>query len=400
MIQEARELQNLLLKKQKSKYKRYFFTKFDFDRLSGIIGARGVGKTTFLLQYLRENKLPFSKKLYISADSIKIDSLFELAKEFQLSGGKLLIIDEIHKYNGFESELKKIYDFLELQVIFSGSSALSIDNSKADLSRRAIIFEVEGLSFREFLELKNNTILPTFRLKDILDNHTDIAHELLQMFELNQFKEYLEFGYYPFYFDKQSSYKIKLNETINTVIEVDIPSIFKIEYQNIQNLKKLLLILCQSVPYIPNVNELLSKMGMGSDYRSLYRYLDYLHKAKIITLMRPLAKNNNIFAKPQKIYFNNTNLHYAYCDTPEIGTIREVYFKSMLFEHSLRVAKKGDFFIDDKYTFEIGGKNKKFKQTSVPLEGIKDISNSYVVSDDIEIGSGNKIPLWLFGFLY
>ncbi|MBT5935909.1 AAA family ATPase [Sulfurimonas sp.] len=393
MIQEARELQNLLLKKQKIKYKRYFFNKFDFDRLSGIIGARGVGKTTFLLQYLKEHNLPFSKKLYISADSIKIDSLFDLAKEFQNSGGKLLIIDEIHKYNGFENELKKIYDFLELQIIFSGSSALQIDNSKADLSRRTIVFEVEGLSFREFLELKNDIILPNFTLNDILDNHIDIAYELLEKFELNQFKEYLEFGYYPFYFDKQSSYKIKLNETINTVLEVDIPSIFKIEYQNIQNLKKLLLILCQSVPYTPNVNELLGKMGMGSDYRSLYRYLDYLHKSKIITLLRPKTKGDNLFSKPQKIYFNNSNLHYAYCDNPNIGTIREVFFKSMLFEHSLVVAKKGDFLIDDKYIFEIGGKNKNYKQ-------IKNLPNSYVVSDDIGIGNGNKIPLWLFGFIY
>jgi len=147
------------------------------------------------------------------------------------------------------------------------------------------------------------------------------------------------------------------------------------------------------VPYTPNVNELLGKMGMGSDYRSLYRYLDYLHKSKIITLLRPKTKGDNLFSKPQKIYFNNSNLHYAYCDNPNIGTIREVFFKSMLFEHSLVVAKKGDFLIDDKYIFEIGGKNKNYKQ-------IKNLPNSYVVSDDIGIGNGNKIPLWLFGFIY
>jgi len=306
-----------------------------------------------------------------------------VAKGFQKNGGKLLIIDEIHKYNGFESELKKIYDFLDLQVIFSGSSALQIDNSKADLSRRVVVFEVEGLSFREFLELKNSITLPIVNFEDILNNHIDIAYELLDRFDISQFDEYLKYGYYPFYFEKSSSYKIKLNETINTVLEVDIPSIFNIEYQNIQNLKKLLLILCQSVPYIPNINELLSKMGMGSDYRSLYRYLDYLHKAKIITLMRPKTKGDNIFSKPQKIYFNNANLHYAYCDTPQIGTIREIFFKSMLFEHTLTIPKKGDFLIDGKYIVEMGGKNK-----------------SYGVADDIEVGFGAKIPLWLFGFLY
>ena len=393
MLQEIRELQQLLFRKQKSKYRRYFFNRFDFDRMSGIIGARGVGKTTFLIQYLKQSPIVRSKKLYISADSIKINSLFELAKDFQNEGGELLVIDEIHKYVGFENELKKIYDFLELQIIFSGSSALQIDHSKADLSRRAVVHEVEGLSFREFLELKNGITLPTFSLEEILENHIDIAYELLEEFSLVEFREYLEHGYYPFYFDKFSNYKIKLNETINTVLEVDIPSIFKIEYQNIRNLKKLLMILCQSVPYTPNITELLNKMEMGSDYRSLYRYLDYLHKAKIITLMRPVTKGDNIFTKPEKIYFNNSNLHYAYCDTPDIGTIREVFMKSMLFEHDVSIPKKGDFFIDGKYTFEVGGKNKGFKQ-------IKDLPNSYIVVDNIEIGGKNRIPLWLFGFLY
>ncbi len=393
MLEEIRELQTLLLKKQRSKYKRYFFDSFDFDRMSGIIGARGVGKTTFLLQYLKKSDLAPSKKLYLSADSLKIDSLFEIAKTFQTEGGKLLIIDEIHKYTGFENELKKIYDFLELQIIFSGSSALRIDHFKADLSRRAIIFEVEGLSFREFIELRLNIELPKFTLEEILNSHIDIAYALLDKFDLTLFDEYLHYGYYPYFFDKSSSYKIKLEETINTVLEVDIPSIFNIEYQNIRTLKKLLLLLCESLPYTPNINELLSKMGMGSDYRSLYRYLDYLHKAKIITLMRPKTKGDNIFTKPEKIYFNNSNLHYAYCDTPNIGTIREVFFKSMLFNHTLSIPKKGDFFIDDKYTFEIGGKNKNYKQ-------IKDLPQPYIVSDNIEIGSTNKIPLWLFGFLY
>ncbi len=393
MFEEIRELQRLLLKKLKTTYKRYFFEKIEFDRLTGIKGARGVGKTTFLLQYLKENSLPMAKKLYVSADSLKIDSLFELAKDFEKNGGKLLIIDEIHKFIGFESELKKIYDFLELQVIFSGSSALKIDNSKADLSRRVVVYEVEGLSFREFLELKHKLSLPTYSLEEILKNHEDIAYSLLEKIELIDFKEYLEFGYYPFYFDRFSNYKLKLNETINTVLEVDIPSIFNIEYQNIRILKKLLLHICQSVPYTPNINELLNKMGMGSDYRSLYRYLDYLHKAKILTIIRPKTKGDNIFSKPEKIYFNNTNLYYAYCNNPNIRTIRELFFKSMLFEYDLSIPKKGDFLVNEKYLFEIGGKNKSFKQ-------IKDIENSYIAADDIEIGFGNKIPLWLFGFLY
>ena len=394
MIEDIQELQQLLLKKTTTKYKRYFFNKLDFDRLTGIIGARGVGKTTFLLQYLKEHNLPFSKKLYFSADSIQVSSLFDLAYDFEKSGGKLLIIDEIHKFNGFEIELKKIYDFLKIEVIFSGSSALKIDNSKADLSRRAVVYEVEGLSFREFLELKLNKTFPTLSLEDILTKHIDISYDLVQKFDLNLFKEYLEFGYYPFYFDKKNLYKLKLNETINTVIEVDIPSIFNIEYKNIQNLKKLIILVCQSLPFTPNINELLAKMGMGGDYRSLYRYMDYLHKAKILYIMKPKTKGDNIFSKPQKIYLNNTNLHYTYGDTNQIGTIREAFFVSMLkVNHNIIVAKNGDFLVNDKYTFEIGGKNKKYKQ-------IKDIKNSFIASDDTEIGFGNKLPLWLFGFLY
>jgi predicted AAA+ superfamily ATPase len=347
-----------------------------------------------LLWYLKHSKLPFSKKLYFSADSINIDSLFDLAKAFAKSGGELLIIDEIHKFNGFESELKKIYDFLDLQVIFSGSSALKIDNSKADLSRRAVIYEVEGMSFREFLELKHGITLNSVSLDDILHHHTDMAYELLEKFDLSSFKEYLEFGYYPFYFDKKVLYKIKLNETINTVIEVDIPSIFNIEYQNIRNLKRLITLICESAPYTPNINGLLAKMGMGSDYRSLYRYMDYLHKAKIIYLLKPKTKGDNIFTKPEKIYLNNTNLHYAYCKDPQIGTVRETFFVSMLkVNHSLESSKKGDFLVDETYIFEVGGKKKGYKQ-------IKEMPESYVVAEDIEIGHGNKIPLWLFGFLY
>ena len=394
MLSEIRDLQQILLKKYNIKYKRYFFHKIDFGNMTGIIGARGVGKTTFLLQYLRASNIPISKKLYISADSVKIDSLFELALQFQKEEGKLLIIDEIHKYPNFELELKKIYDFLDLEVIFSGSSALKIDNAKADLSRRAVIYEVEGMSFREFIELKEGIDLPLFSLEEILENHVDIAYELLDKFNLTLlFPDYLKHGYYPFYFDKKSHYLIKLNETINAVIEIDIPSVFSMEYQNIRNLKKLIRLVCESHPYTPNIKELLGKIEMGEDYRSLYRYLDYLHKAKILKLMRPTTRGDNIFTKPEKIYLNNTNLHYEYCDEAQIGTIREVFFMSMNFEHKVTVPKKGDFLIDDKYLFEVGGKNKSFKQ-------IKDMPNSFVVADDIEIGSGNKIPLWLFGFLY
>ncbi|KIM08784.1 MAG: hypothetical protein KU29_03405 [Sulfurovum sp. FS06-10] len=396
MLDEIRNYQRKIFNKNSFTYKRYFHHKINFNnRLTGIVGARGVGKTTFLIQYLKELDIPFVQKLYISADTLTIPSLFTVAENFSKEEGKVLVIDEIHKYKNFEIELKKIYDILDLQVIFSGSSALQIDHAKADLSRRAITHHVYGLSFREFLELNLNIILPSFTLDDILTNHVNITYTLLEQFNLRlQFREYLKSGYYPFYFEDKENYLLKLNETINTVIEVDIPSIFPIDYNNISNLKKLVRLVCESSPYTPNLKELLSKMNMGDNYKGLYKFLNYLHLAKVFNIVRANSKGDNIFTKPEKIYLNNTNLHFAYCNSFEMGTAREVFFASMLKEsHPISIPNRGDFLIDNKYIFEVGGKNKGFKQ-------IKDLPNSFVVADDIEIGSGNKIPLWLFGFLY
>ncbi len=395
-LNELREYQRKLFEVNNFTYKRYFHKSINLNKkLVGIVGARGVGKTTYLIQYLKELDLPFSKKLYISADILTIPSLFEVANAFSKEDGKVLIIDEIHKYKDFENELKKIYDLLNLNVIFSGSSALSIDNSKADLSRRAVLYTVYGMSFREFIELKNSISLPSFSLEEILSNHIDIAYELLQEFNLTLlFREYIKSGYYPFYFEDTEDYLLRLNQTVNTVIEVDIPAIFPIDYSSIQNLKKLIRLICESQPFTPNIKELLLKMDMKDNYKGLYRFLEYLNRAKILTTIKSKHKGDNIFTKPDKIYLNNTNLHYAYCSKSEIGTLREVFVTSMLIQnHTVQTAKKGDFLIDEKYILEVGGKNKGFKQ-------IKDMPNSYVVADDIEIGSGNKIPLWLFGFLY
>jgi len=394
MLQILKDYQLNYLRVLKSSYKRYIHKEIDFfQKMIGIIGARGVGKTTFLLQHFQEHDLPLSKKLYFSADAIEIDSLFEIAYDFSKEGGELLIIDEIHKYKNFEIELKKIYDMLELQVIFSGSSALQLDNAKGDLSRRAILYHMKGLSFREFIELKSSIELQTFSLEELFINHEEIAYKIsseLKVFEYWQ--EYLKMGYYPFYFENKGSYLLRLQETINTVIEVDIPSIFPIEYEKIINLKKLVKFVCESKPFKINIKELSVKIGT-SDYHTLYKYMEYLKRGKILNLLRAKTKGDNIFTKPDKLYLANTNLHYAYCQNVEIGTIREVFFMSMFDDDSLSVPTKGDFLINDKYLVEIGGKDKTFKQ-------IKDIPNSFVVSDNIEIGHGNKIPLWLFGFLY
>jgi uncharacterized protein len=394
MLQNLKEYQQSYLRVLNTNYKRYIHQIVDFNqKLIGIIGARGVGKTTFLLQYLKENDLPLSKKLYMSADAIDLDSLFEIAFEFSKEGGELLIIDEIHKYKNFEIELKKIYDMLSLKVIFSGSSAIRLDHSKGDLSRRALLYHMKGLSFREFIELKKSIKLPTFSTEEIFKNHVDIAYELGNNFKpFEFFQEYLQYGYYPFYFENEQSYLLKLQETINTVIEVDIPSIFPIEYDKIINLKKLVRLVCQSKPFKVNIKELSTKIGI-SDYQTLYKYLEYLKRGKILNLLRAKTKGDSIFLKPDKIYLANTNLHYSYCDQVEIGTLREVFFMSMFDEKDITLSSKGDFSIEGTYIIEVGGKTKSYKQ-------IKDVPESYIVSDGIEIGSGNKIPLWLFGFLY
>jgi len=376
--------------------RRYFYDEIDHkDKLIGLVGARGVGKTTYILDYLKNSSVPFSKKLYLSADNIELSnsSLVEIAKEFSARGGEILAIDEIHKYKNFEIELKQIYDMLPLKVIFSGSSAIELEHAKADLSRRAVIYRVNGLSFREFLEFKKDITLKNYSLEEILNEHSDIAFGIVSKVKPLEFwEEYLQYGYYPFYFENPNRYNIKLNETINTAIEVDIPSIFKIKYEYIVNLKKLVKLICASEPFTLNIKELSNKIGIDRD--TLYLYFEYLHRGKIFNVIRAKAKGDNVFSKPDKVYLNNPNLNYSYCNQSTIGMIRETTFTTFLKpHHELSIPKKGDFLVDEKYLFEVGGKNKSFKQ-------IKDIENSFVVADNIEIGFGNKIPLWLFGFLY
>jgi len=376
--------------------KRYFYDYIDHkDKLIGLVGARGVGKTTYILNYLKELDIPMKKKMYISADDITLSgvTLLDVAKAFSSRGGEVLAIDEIHKYKNFEIDLKQIYDMLRIKVIFSGSSAMQLEHAKADLSRRAVVYRVNGLSFREFLEFKKDIKLEAYTLEEILESHMDIAFGLTQKLKPFEFwNEYLQYGYYPFYFEDSNRYSIKLNETINTVIEVDIPSIFKIKYEYIVNLKKLVKLICSSEPFKLNITELSSKIGIDRD--TLYLYLEYLHRGKIFNVIRSKSKGDNIFTKPDKVYLNNPNLNHSYCEDATIGTIRETIFAAFLqVGHELSVPKRGDFLVDEYYTFEVGGKDKSFKQ-------IKDMPNSYVVSDDIENGFGNKVPLWLFGFLY
>ncbi len=375
-------------------HKRYFFNKIDFkDKMIGILGARGVGKTTFLLQYLKESALPVSKKLYISADSIEMSnvSLFELAKEFSSKGGKLLVIDEIHKYPNFQQHLKQIFDFLDLKIIFSGSSALSLENAKSDLSRRAVLYRVKGLSFREFLELKTGEAFKSYTLAEIMENHTDIAYEILKSIKpLEYFDEYIKKGCYPFYFENPNTYYKKLEEIINDVIESDLPVLFKIDVTNIVKLKKLVKLICISEPNELNISSLAKKVGINR--QTLYYYINYMTLGNIFNVLRASTRCDAIFSKPEKIYLNNTNLNYCCCERQQIGTVRETFLVSQLNNlYEFLYQKKGDLLVDNRYLIEVGGKNKNFRQ-------VKD--EGYLALDGLESGYGKKIPLYLFGFLY
>ena len=396
MLDTLLENSALYINQVTAPHKRYFYDTIDHtDRLIGIIGARGVGKTTYILDWLRHHPLPLHKKLYVSADSIALGTatLVDVAKAFAARGGEILAIDEIHKYKHFETELKQIYDMLPLHVIFSGSSAIELEHAKADLSRRAVIYRVHGMSYREFLLFKGAASLSAHSLSDIIAHHSDIAHAIMAKIRpLEYWDEYLRFGYYPFYFENPRRYPIKLNETINTAIEVDIPSIFPIKYANITHLKKLVELICSSEPYTLNIQELSSRIGIDRD--TLYLYFEYLHRGRIFHVIRSRTRGDNILTKPDKIYLGNPNLNHSYCTDASSGTIRETAFATLLStHHTLHVPSRGDFLVDERYLFEVGGRSKGFKQ-------IKGIADSFVVADNIEIGFGNKIPLWLFGFLY
>ena len=377
-------------------YKRRGIASIDFSqKLVGIVGARGVGKTTAILQHLRDLDLPLHKKLYVSADMVEIAdvSLFEVAKVFERHGGEVLAIDEIHKAPGFEKELKNIHDRLNLRVIFSGSSALKLEHAKADLSRRALVYRMQGLSYREFLELKLALSLPSFTLETLLAEHVEIASSLLKRFKpLEHFDEYLHYGYYPFYFDDPRRYHLRLETTVNVVIEVDLPSVFAIRYDHVVALRKLLKLLCLSDPYKLNISALSREMGVPRD--RLYRYIDYLAAGSILLPVHPVAKGARIFAKPAKLYLRHPNLYHAYCKAAKAGTVRESFFANALAaDYEIAESERGDFLVEGRWLFEVGGRKKSFGQ-------IKDLPDAYVVADGIEVGFGNKIPLWLFGFLY
>jgi len=398
------EEQDKLLEKVSMSKKRYLYDSIDLNlKCIAILGQRGVGKTTLMLQLIN-SKYSDNKALYISIDSpfFQSISLYEFAKEFEQMGGEVLFVDEVHKYLNWSSHIKEIYDKLDIKVIFSGSSILKISKQNADLSRRAVVYNLENLSFREYLFFSEIEKFEPLSFEDVLANHQNYAKDIIKKIKpLKYFKEYLQAGAYPFFLEETSFYHKKIVQILNIILESDLPYINQIEMAQISKLKKLIYLLAVSVPFVPKITDLSQSTNISRP--KIYEYLQYLEDAKIINSLRRKEKGYSIMSKPQKLFMQNSNISYAVTQNPNIGALRETFFVNQIknyysnsnsfLDERIYSAKQGDFLVDDKYTFEIGGKNKSFTQ-------IADIPNSYVVADDIEVGFGNKVPLWLFGFLY
>ena len=379
-----------LLKETDTSFLRYLHDIIPWnDRMIAIVGSRGVGKTTMLLQHIKLH-LPIEKTLYVSADDLYFSdhSLFDLARQFHQLGGEHLFIDEIHKYANWSQELKNIYDAIpQLQVVFTGSSILDIYHGTSDLSRRVLTFTLHGMSFREYLAMKKGIQIPIHSLDDILQHKVNA--EGLD-YPLAAFRDYLRQGYYPF--SDNEGYDIRLINVVNRIIETDIPLYARLNISSIVKMKRLLSVIAASVPFKPNISKLASILDLSRE--TVNDYIEYMIRAKLLNALHTDTEGIRGLGKVDKIYLENTNLAYTLTPQPEIGNIRETFFLNQLqVNHQVQSAAKSDFLIDGTYTFEIGGENKRQKQ-------IAGTSNAFVVKDDIEHGMFNIIPLWHFGLMY
>lgn len=378
------------LKQTTSTFHRYMYDQISWEsRMFGLVGPRGVGKSTMILQYIKEHR-DLRHILYISADHLYFSShtLVETVDEFAKEGGEQIFIDEIHKYENWSRELKQIYDsHPDVKVGFTGSSVLDIYKGFSDLSRRAPIFMMQGLSFREYLKLFHNIEVSVYTLEDILELKavlTDVNHPL------PLFRDYLKRGYYPF--SGESDFEIRLRQVINQTMEVDIPQYANMNASTGRKLKKLLAVIAQSVPFKPVMDSLATVVGVSRNV--LPDYFLYMEQAGMIGQLRDDTGGIRGVGKVEKVYLDNTNMAFLLGgDATDVGNIRETFFYNQMRVVSDIISSRiSDFEIDGK-TFEVGGKNKGKKQ-------ITDAKEGYVVKDDIEFGSGNIIPLWAFGLMY
>lgn len=411
MMDELFQLSQQFIAIYNRPYLRYFLQQHTLEnRFSIITGARGVGKTTTIIQYLlrfAQNDPLSAETLYVQADHFLVGkySLYEIAESFVKEGGRLICFDEVHKYPQWSQELKSINDtFPGLKIIASGSSAMEIHKGSHDLSRRAIVYRMHGMSFREFIELVMDIKLDAFSIGDILEKHPVLARGIIKKVETDNkkilplFKQYLEIGCYPYFsqYENKNLFHITLEQNLHATVENDLPAVFPgLSGSGIKKIKKLVSFIAQSVPFTPDLKNIKRLLEIG-DERTLKNYLKYLEDGGLILMVSKKGRSLRVMEKPEKIFLSNSNMMYAIASRDNIqrGNLRETFFVNGLTPVSqVTIADSGDFTIDGSFTFEIGGKGKGFKQ-------IKDMENSFLALDDIETGIGNKIPLWLFGFLY
>ncbi len=378
------------------RFKRSLYDKINWNaRMVGLRGARGVGKTTMLLQRIKETYPDVDNALYVSLDNIWFSNhnLEELVEYLYVRGVTNLYFDEVHRFRDWAVYLKNFYDsYPNLKIVYTGSSILAIDYSIADLSRRQSMYTLGGLSFREYLSYEGVASFPALELADLLANHVRYAMDVCSKVRiLKYFDDYLRSGYYPYYKEDEVGYPMRVADVARIVIENDIPAMEPVSYETVQKLKTLLMIIAANVPFTPNVTKLAEQLGSSRDQTLRMLYL--LDRAGLLCLLTDKAKDYKHLVNPAKIYLNNGNLMYALSVVVNEGTLRETFFANQVgLAASLTMPKSGDFLVDGKYLFEVGGSRKSFRQ-------IADIPDSYLAVTDIEVGYGNRIPLWLFGFL-
>lgn len=379
------------------RFKRYLYSQINWKaRLIGIKGARGVGKTTMLLQHILENYKDVDQTLYVSLDDLWFSSftLMDLVDWAYRHGIMRLYLDEVHRYENWAANLKNIYDnYPDMSIVYTSSSLLIMDNAKVDLSRRQTTYTLGGLSFREFLALEQVIGIEPISLTELLKNHVIHAMRIVREIKVAPlFEAYLEHGCYPFYRESVEDFASRLREVVSLVIDTDLPSVENVSFETVQKVKRLLMLISERVPFVPNMSELWKQLETNNELG--LRMLYALDKAQILGLLTSKAKNYKYLFKPDKIFLGNPNLMHALCSVVDKGNERETFFFCQLsLANDLKYPKNGDFLVNDKYLFEVGGKRKNFEQ-------IADVPNSFLAVDDTEVGVGNRIPLWMFGLLY
>ena len=379
------------------RFKRYLYDQINWSaRIISIKGARGVGKTTMLLQHILENYEDIDKTLYASLDDLwfSTHSLIDLVDWADQHGVQRLYLVEVHKYARWKGTLKNIYDsYPDMSIVYTSSSLLIMDNATVDLSRRQTAYTLYGMSFREFLAFENILHYPAIALEDLLQNHVRHAMQIVRNVKMaSYFEAYLEHGYYPFYREVGEDFASRLREIVSVVIDSDLPAVENMTFETLQKVKKLVMIISERVPFEPKMSELWTQLVTNNELG--LRMLYALDKAQIFALLTSKVKNYKFLYKPDKIFLGNTNLMHVLCPLVNKGNERETLFCCQLqVNNDVKHPLKGDFLVNDKYLFEVGGRKKSFEQ-------IADVPNSFLAVDDTEVGHGNRIPLWLFGFTY